>query len=65
MLTVKLRRSDAYCRAAGPDLAALIGASVSGRELAERGFPQDVACAVALGASKTVPLLRDGEYRAL
>lgn len=53
---------DAY-RAAGPDLAALIEASTSGRELVERGFPQDVACAVAVGASATAPLLRDGEYR--
>lgn len=55
---------DAY-RTAGPDLAALVEESVSGRELVERGFPQDVACAVTLGASTTAPLLRDGEYRAL
>lgn len=54
---------DAY-RAAGADLADLVGASVSGRELVERGFPQDVACAVAVGVSTTVPLLWDGEYRA-
>jgi 2-phosphosulfolactate phosphatase len=54
---------DAF-RAARADLAALIRGSVSGRELTERGFAEDVALAVELEVSAAAPLLRDGAYRA-
>jgi 2-phosphosulfolactate phosphatase len=37
--------------------------SVSGRELIERGFAEDVELAADLGASDTAPMLIDGAYR--
>ena len=54
---------DAF-RAAAPDLAAILGASVSGQELISRGFEKDVEFAAALNVSTTAPFLRDGAYRA-
>jgi 2-phosphosulfolactate phosphatase len=36
----------------------------SGRELVERGFPEDVALAAALNVSDAVPTLIDGAYEA-
>jgi phosphosulfolactate phosphohydrolase-like enzyme len=54
---------DAF-RAAREELAAVIGGSVSGAELFERGFAEDVALAVELGVSTTAPRLCDGAYRA-
>jgi 2-phosphosulfolactate phosphatase len=54
---------DAF-RAAAPDLAAILGASVSGRELIGRGFEKDVEFAAALNVSAAAPSLRDGMYRA-
>jgi len=53
---------DAY-RSAGPELAALIRASQSGRELTLDGFPDDVEIALALGASRTAPRLSQGAYQ--
>ena len=44
-------------RAAERDLARLMASCVSGRELVERGFPQDVEVAAAYGASDSVPQL--------
>ncbi|MDG4824114.1 2-phosphosulfolactate phosphatase [Asanoa sp. WMMD1127] len=38
--------------------------SASGRELAAIGFADDVAVAVEIGASDTVPILRDGAFSA-
>ena len=35
----------------------------SGKELIEKGFPGDVACAASLDISRSVPLLSDGAYR--
>ena len=52
---------DAW-RSAAADLPALIAASISGRELIDRGFPDDVAMAVDLECSATVPVLRDGAF---
>lgn len=52
---------DAF-RSARPHLAETIRDCLSGRELIERGFTQDVEIALALDASKTAPRLRDGAY---
>ena len=49
--------------AAGPDLAAMIRDSLSGRELAERGFRTDVEIALEIGRSESAPRLVDGVYR--
>ncbi|NGO81235.1 hypothetical protein G6045_37065 [Streptomyces sp. YC504] len=46
------------------DVPAAVRAGVSGRELVEYGFPQDVEVAVELGASVSVPVLRDGAFTA-
>lgn len=51
-------------QAAGAECADLVTASLSGQELIAAGFPRDVALATAIGASRAVPLLRDGAYRA-
>jgi 2-phosphosulfolactate phosphatase len=54
---------DAF-RSAADDLMRLIRASVSGRELIERGFSNDVEIALEMGASGCAPLLSQGAYRA-
>jgi len=51
-------------RAAAGDLADALGRSVSGRELAGRGFQADVDIAARLDASDAAPLLTEGVYRA-
>ena len=53
---------DAY-RSAGGNLANLIRASVSGRELIDAGFAGDVEMALEEGASCCAPMLIDGAYR--
>lgn len=42
----------------------LLADSISGRELAAAGVPDDVVIASVVDASTTVPVLRDGVYRA-
>jgi 2-phosphosulfolactate phosphatase len=42
----------------------LLAGSISGRELAAAGVPDDVVIASAVDASDTVPVLRDGVYQA-
>jgi len=54
---------DAFRSAAG-DLAALIRGSVSGWELIDRGFAEDVEFAEACDVSTAAPVLRDGAYQA-
>ena len=49
-------------RSARPDLAGLLRKCVSGRELIDRGFPQDVDAAIELNISPAAPLLVDGAY---
>lgn len=44
------------------DVAATVAACSSGIELAEGGFAEDVAVAVELNASATVPVLTDGAF---
>jgi len=53
---------DAY-RSAGIVVASLIRASVSGRQLIDRGFPGDVEIAVEQNVSAQAPAFRDGAYR--
>ncbi|MFI1847389.1 hypothetical protein [Streptomyces sp. NPDC020480] len=45
-----------------PDATAAVAACSSGIELAEGGFADDVAVAVELNASATVPVLTDGAF---
>ncbi|MEV1146618.1 2-phosphosulfolactate phosphatase [Micromonospora sp. NPDC049799] len=47
-----------------PDVPAAVRGSVSGRELIEGGFAEDVEIAVQAGASDVVPLLRSGVFSA-
>jgi 2-phosphosulfolactate phosphatase len=47
------------------DVAALVRASVSGRELIDRGYGVDVDMAVDRDCSDAVPILRDGCYQRL
>ena len=41
------------------DLAAALGDTASGRELRDRGYPDDIAIAVEVDASPLVPVLRE------
>ncbi|GIJ79742.1 2-phosphosulfolactate phosphatase [Micromonospora phaseoli] len=50
--------------ASTPDVPAAIRGCVSGRELIENGFAEDVEIAVRVAASEVVPLLRQGVFSA-
>lgn len=43
-------------------LEAALAACASGRELIEKGYPQDLSIAAELGSSDAVPVLRDGVF---
>ena len=45
-----------------PDVPAAVRGSVSGRELVDRGFGQDVEIAVEVDVSTVVPVLRNGVF---
>lgn len=49
--------------ASGGEVADLVADSLSGRELADRGFSQDVELATAIDVSATVPLLVNAGYQ--
>jgi 2-phosphosulfolactate phosphatase len=49
-------------RSARSHLASLLRACESGRELFDRGFPEDVEPAIELNVSATAPFLADGAY---
>jgi len=62
---IQLSPEAAYLRAGflgTGDVAAAVTASGSGRELVEAGFAEDVAIAVELDATSTVPVLVDGAF---
>ncbi|MFC0004343.1 2-phosphosulfolactate phosphatase [Micromonospora siamensis] len=50
--------------ASTPDVPAAVRGCVSGRELVEGGFAQDVEVAVQVGVSTVVPVLRQGVFTA-
>jgi 2-phosphosulfolactate phosphatase len=52
------------CFAGTADIAAAVGGCVSGRELADSGFGEDVAIAVEAGSCPLVPVLADGAFTA-
>ncbi len=56
------RAAMAAFEAARPELPGWLAGSASGRELAERGWDDDVAVAAALDVSGTAPVLRDGAF---
>jgi 2-phosphosulfolactate phosphatase len=49
-------------RGALPAMAELLRGRTSGRELIDRGYPQDVEAAINSNVSPTTPLLVDGAY---
>lgn len=63
-LSAEARVARAAFRAVAADLALILRESVSGQELIDRGFDEDVEFAAALNVSTTAPFLRDGAYRA-
>jgi 2-phosphosulfolactate phosphatase len=63
LLSAEARVARDAFRATVPDLAAILRESVSGQELINRGFEEDVAFAAALNVSTTAPFLRDGAYQ--
>jgi 2-phosphosulfolactate phosphatase len=56
--------ADAF-RVVEPSLAASLRACAGGRELAEAGFAEDVDVAAELDLADVVPVLDDGEFRAV
>jgi len=52
------------CYGATRDVAAAVACSVSGRELTEGGFGDDVAIAVEIDSCSPVPILADGAFTA-
>ena len=54
---------DAY-RSVGIEIGDLIRRSISGRQLIDGGFPDDVEFAVQENVSSHAPILRDGAYQA-
>ena len=49
--------------ASGGEVAGLVADSLSGRELSDRGFSEDVELAVQVDVSATVPLLVNAGYQ--
>lgn len=59
------RLARASYAAIGLGLGPLVRESISGRELIDRGFGADVEVALEVQSSSVVPVLIDGEYKAL
>lgn len=62
-LAPEARSAAAAFRACRPDLSALLHECASGRELIERGYPEDVRVAAELEVSECVPVLSEGAFR--
>jgi 2-phosphosulfolactate phosphatase len=62
LMTPEARLARDAFRSARDNLDAMIRDSVSGRELMERGFAEDVDLAVACDVSRCAPVLRNGAY---
>jgi len=45
-----------------PELNDIISGSLSGRELIEKGFPEDIEIALELNAGRSVPVLKNKYY---
>jgi 2-phosphosulfolactate phosphatase len=58
-----LAAADAFA-SARDDLPAILRASISGRELTDRGFADDIALAAELDASDLVPILESDRFTA-
>lgn len=62
-LSAEARVAVEAFRGSRPELAAILRGCTSGRELAARGYPEDVEWAADLDASPVVPVLVDGAFR--
>lgn len=62
-LTAEARVARDAFLSAKPRLLETICDCLSGRELIERGFPQDVELAAMVDVSRAAPILQDGSYR--
>lgn len=65
LLSPEAEAARAAYVAVSRDLDAALAASASGRELVEKGWPDDVSIAAEVDASEEVPLLRNGFYVAV
>jgi 2-phosphosulfolactate phosphatase len=61
-LSPEAQTAVAAYRVVAADLPAQLRECASGRELAQYGFPQDVAIAAEVGSSRSVPVLRAGAF---
>ena len=64
-LSPDARAAAAAYRGVCADLATTLGDTASGRELRDRGYPDDIAIAAEVDASLLVPVLREGRFVAM
>ncbi len=64
-LSPEARLAVSACRSAEADLPSVLRDCASGRELIDKGFPEDLAMTAELNVSDAVPAYVDGAYRAL
>lgn len=64
-LSPDARAAAAAYRGVSADLATTLGDTASGRELRDRGYPDDIAIAAEVDASLLVPVLREGRFVAM
>lgn len=62
--SAEARLARSSWQATASDFASIVSESISGRELIEAGFAEDVELALTLNASLTAPLLSKGAYGA-
>lgn len=61
-LSPEARAAVAAFRAARPALGQWLAQCISGKELIERGYSEDISLAAQLDVSATAPVLRDGAF---